>query len=548
MHHDDPSMERRLLLAFGLTMLILAAWPALARRMGWAPPVQSINDSKTTSETATIPPQQANKSNILGINTPLNGQEDLVSRYLSTTSSKLGISGSTASLSQIEIKPPSYKTDPAELTLLSGHEGPGIGAVAWQAGAEGALSAWSGWALAPGTMDERHLTARGEVAPGVAVESRYDLDEEGRNALTMTVSVTNRAAIPYPIQPRLLAGRLLHDPLDRGRYRLLRASVAGKGQSVTVKAGAAAHRREGEVDWVTAQTKYYTTIVTPKTPAAALVITRDVMAQPQAWIEWPTTTIPPGETRTWVARGYAGPLDYRFLDALQLDQATSLGAFTTITRLLQTALNGLTRVFHNSHGTAIVVLTLLLSLLFYPLTWTSFRTMKKMERLQPEIKALQERYKNDPKRLNEEAMALYKQHRVNPLAGCLPLLLQMPIFISLYQVLSRSPELRGARFLLIKDLAAPDHLVPLPGTLPILGPALNVLPLAMAVMMFVQQRMSSSGRAVTEEQRVQQQVFAFMPILFGVMFYALPSGLVLYWLLNTTLTVVQQRLILRKLA
>ena len=545
MHHDDPGMERRLLLTFGLTMLILASWPSLARRMGWIP-AQTASDVSTSQQHPKQNPTQAHQSSIVGLNAPLITIEEPIFREIETTSSKIGFSGTTASIARFQIKPSTYTTAPDELTLLNRQEGPGLGAVAWPTGGDAAVSAWSGWAPAAGATEDHQIAFRGELASGVIAESRYDLREGARNAFTLTLSLTNRTAAPYPAQPRLLAGRLLHDPLDHGRYRLLRASVAGKAQPVTLKAGDVVHRREGEVGWVTAQTKYYTTIVVPKTPAAALVTTRDAAGQSQAWIEWPVTTVPPGETRTWVVRGYAGPLDYRFLDPLELDQATSLGAFTTITRLLQTALNWLTQVFH-SYGTAIVALTVLLSLLFYPLTWTSFRTMKKMELLQPALKALQDRYKNDPKRINEEAMKLYKQHRVNPMAGCLPLLLQMPIFISLYQVLSRSPELRGARFLLIKDLAAPDALVPLPAALPLLGSALNVLPLAMAVMMFVQQRMSSKGKALTEEQRVQQQVFGFMPVLFGVMFYALPSGLVLYWLLNTTLTVVQQQLILRKL-
>lgn len=382
--------------------------------------------------------------------------------------------------------------------------------------------------------------------PGWLAEQRYEVAAAEQNSFTVRLTVTNTTAAPQTIQPRLLAGRLLHDPLDHGRYRLLRAQVAGKIRTLPVKAGVPPQRWEGAVGWVTAQTKYSAAILEPTGPSAALVVTRDAYGQPQGWIEWPATTVPPGGTATWTARGYAGPLDYRFLDALKLDQAVSLGAFTTITRLLQAGMNSLTGLLH-SHGAAIVALTVLLSLLFYPLTWTSFRTMKKMEMLQPEIKALQERYRSDPKRLNEEVMKAYRKHRVNPLAGCLPLLLQMPLFIALYQVLSRSPELRGAKFLLIKDLSAPDAILPLPAVLPLIGSAVNILPLAMAGMMFLQQRMSAASKAVTEEQRIQQRVFGFMPLLFGVMFYTLPSGLVLYWLLNTTLVVLQQQLMLRKI-
>lgn len=534
MNHPEPGSEKRLLIVFGLTILMLMAWPPLVQKLGWVKPSEQIEQDK--------PHEQQNASSGV-IQKPQITIQETIDRVIETTSTKIGVSGTSASLAQIEIKKPGYQIDPAELALLTSQEGAGLGAVAWSAAPDGMTmtpsSAWKPASSATGVV------SRSEPFPGVAAESRYDFTDPARNAWTLTLTVTNHSTAPAAIQPRILAGRMLHDPLEHGRYRLLRASVGGKVHGLTLKSGAAGQRKEGAVAWVTAQTKYYATVLEPKSPASALIVTRDPLGQPQAWIEWVPTVIALGQTQTWTLRGYAGPLDYRFLDALRLDQATSLGAFSTITRLLQTALNGLTRVF-NSYGGAIVALTLLLSLLFYPLTWTSFRTMKKMELVQPDMKALQERYKKDPKRMNEEVMKLYKQHKLNPLAGCLPLLLQMPIFIALYQVLSRSPELRGARFLLIRDLSAPDGLVPLPMTLPLIGGALNVLPLAMAGMMFVQQRMTTKGRALTEEQRVQQQVFAFMPILFGVMFYGLPSGLVLYWLLNTTVTVVQQKIALRE--
>lgn len=521
-------------------MLILAGWPSLARQMGWIP------DDPSPAQVVQQPQAKPQEITISGVETPQIPIKELISRVESTTSSQLGFSENSASITELKIQTPTYQVDPAELTLLTGHEGPGPGAVAWTTREDGAVMAWDRWGVVAGPPGSQEVVYRGELAPGVTAESRCDLHARAQNVFTWTVSVANRSSVPYPVQPKVLAGRSLHDPLEHGRYRLLRASVADKIQTLTLKTGIASRRLEGAVGWVTAQTKYYTTIVQPKTPASALVVTRDAAGQPQGWLEWPAVMVPPGETRAWTFKGYAGPLDYRFLDALQLDHAASLGAFTTITRLLQTALNWLTGVFH-SYGTAIVVLTLLLGLLFSPLTFTSLKTMKKMELLQPELKQLQERYKKDPKRINEEAMKLYKQHRVNPLGGCLPLLLQMPLFIALYQVLGRSPELRGAHFLLIKDLAAPDALLPLPATLPLVGSALNVLPLAMGAMMFLQQRMSSKGKVLTDEQRVQQQVFKFMPLLFGAMFYALPSGLVLYWFLNTTFTVVQQHLVLRKL-
>jgi YidC/Oxa1 family membrane protein insertase len=145
--------------------------------------------------------------------------------------------------------------------------------------------------------------------------------------------------------------------------------------------------------------------------------------------------------------------------------------------------------------------------------------------------------------MNREIMELYKKHRVNPLSGCLPMFIQMPIFIALFQVLSRSAELKGAPFLWIKDLAAPDALVRFPKPVPLVGESLNLLPILMAVGMFVQQRMTSTNSAgMSEEQKAQQKIFKWFPLVFSFLFYGLPSGLVLYWVVNTALTLSQYAL------
>lgn len=523
---DTPGMERRLLLAFGLMILVIVGWPKLALRMGWIPQAQS-------PQNGIIVPQITKKVQESGSITPLINQKQHIIGSIETQATSLGFSAGTGSIASIQSD---------AVALLVPEDGPGLGAVAWTA----PPVAWAGWSPGPISGPDPQMTYVGEPEPGVTAFLQYH-GVASQNLLQIVLTVTNRTDHPQTVQPRLLAGRFLHDPLDHGRYRLLRVHVGGKIRSLPPTLSAGEQRWEGPVGWVTAQTKYSATIVEPTTAAEGILVTRDLHGQSQAWLQWPAATVPPGGVQTWTVRLYAGPLDYRFLDPLRMDHAASLGAFTTITRLLQSAMNGLTRIFH-SYGAAIVALTVLLSAGFSPLTWTSFRAMKTMERIQPVIKGLQERYKSDPRRLNEEVMKVYKQHRVNPLSGCLPLLFQMPIFIALYQVLSRSTDLRGAKFLLIKDLSAPDALIPLPAPLPLLGPAVNILPLAMAGMMWLQQRQSSHGRALTEEQRAQQQVMGFMPILFGVMFYALPSGLVLYWLLNTSLVVLQQRLMLRRLA
>ena len=175
--------------------------------------------------------------------------------------------------------------------------------------------------------------------------------------------------------------------------------------------------------------------------------------------------------------------------------------------------------------------------------------MQQMKKLQPHMQKLKELHKDNPQKLNKEMMELYKKYNVNPLGGCLPLILQMPIFIALYQGLVRSIELKSASFLWIKDLSRPDA-VPLPFTLPVLGASINILPLFMVGMMVVQQKISQGATAasMTDDQASQQKMMMVMfPLLFGFLFYKMPSGLVLYWLTNTILMTVEQGFISRQL-
>ena len=151
------------------------------------------------------------------------------------------------------------------------------------------------------------------------------------------------------------------------------------------------------------------------------------------------------------------------------------------------------------------------------------RSMKEMQALQPKIEALRVTYKDNPQKLNKEIMELYREHKVNPLGGCLPLLLQMPIFFALYQVLMRSVALRGANFMWIKDLSEPDRLFMLPFSLPILGNELNILPILMTIGMFVQQKFTMA-KASGEAAQQQKIMLIIMPLMFGVIFYRMPQG------------------------
>jgi YidC/Oxa1 family membrane protein insertase len=169
--------------------------------------------------------------------------------------------------------------------------------------------------------------------------------------------------------------------------------------------------------------------------------------------------------------------------------------------------------------------------MFYPLTRTSTKSMKKMQELQPKLKVLQEKYKNDKEKLNQATMELYRTEKVNPLAGCLPLLVQSPVFIALYQALSHTIALRGQPFILwMTDLSQPDALFSMPFALPFLGADFNVLPILMSVAMYFQTKLTP-----TSGGGQMAMMNTMMPLIMIFIFYNMPSGLVLYWLVNTIL-------------
>ena len=208
---------------------------------------------------------------------------------------------------------------------------------------------------------------------------------------------------------------------------------------------------------------------------------------------------------------------------------------------LNSSLININKFVPGGYGVAIIILTILIRLIFHPLHKKSTDSMKKMQEIQPLIKSLQDKYKNDPKKLQQETMMLYKEKKVNPMGGCLPMFIQIPIFIALYTILRGAIELRYVDFLWINDLSAPENLFA--GKIPIpfnSNDALNILPILMAGSMILQQKMTSAATAITPEQKQQQQIMMFMmPIMMLFFFYDMPSGLVLYWTVSNLLMIGQ---------
>ncbi len=244
----------------------------------------------------------------------------------------------------------------------------------------------------------------------------------------------------------------------------------------------------------------------------------------------PVQSVLPGATGRFASRFYAGPKDQGRLEAIapNLNLTVDYGFLWWLAVPLFQLLKWLHGVVSN-WGVAIILLTLIVKLVLYPLSAASYRSMANMRRVGPQMKRLQERYSDDRQKLSQEMMSFYKKEKINPLGGCLPMLLQMPVFIALYWVLFESVELRQAPFFLwINDLAVMDPYF--------------VLPILMGGSMFLTQTLNPPV-----PDPVQARVMKFMPIMFTVMFLFFPAGLVLYWLVNNILSLAQQWFITRQI-
>ena len=300
-----------------------------------------------------------------------------------------------------------------------------------------------------------------------------------------------------------------------------------------------------DTNFIAYRDRYFCAIIEPDQPGFKGFVTKSNDQISKIGLSY-KTIIDPEREKNINFLIYLGPQDLQLISSVepQWQDIIYYGVFDSISKFLLRALTFFHKLTHN-WGVAIVILSLSIYFVLYPLTLKQLRSMKKMQELQPRIEQLRKAHKNNPQKLNKEVLELYRQEKVNPFGGCLPLILQIPVFFALYQALMRSLYLKGANFLWIKDLSEPDRLFTLPTSIPFIGNEINLLPLLMMGMMFFQQKFSQSA-SVGEAAEQQKMMGVIFPLLFGVIFYHMPSGLVLYWFLNSGLMVVNQVRIKRK--
>jgi YidC/Oxa1 family membrane protein insertase len=310
--------------------------------------------------------------------------------------------------------------------------------------------------------------------------------------------------------------------------------------------------------WLGITDKYWLASLVPDQDSELMANFRHYLAEGQDRYQVdylrPAMTVAPGQSVEVTDRLFAGAKEVGLLDAYAnqygiplFDRAVDFGWFYFLTKPIFHILHFFYQLLGN-YGLAILLLTLLVKLLFYPLANKSYRAMSKMKKLQPDMMRLREQFSDDKMRMNQELMALYKKEQVNPMSGCLPIVVQIPVFFALYKVLFVSIEMRHAPFFgWIQDLSAPDptSLFNLFGLLPWDPPAflmIGIWPLLMGATMLLQTKLNPQPA-----DPIQAKVMMFLPLMFIFLFATFPAGLVIYWTWNNVLSIAQQWLIMKRM-
>ena len=249
-------------------------------------------------------------------------------------------------------------------------------------------------------------------------------------------------------------------------------------------------------------------------------------------VKSPLKVIADGQSGSFNSQFYIGPTDQDSLAKISkgLDLSVDYGIFAFVSKPIFSVMSFINRNIVSNWGWTIILLTMFIKLIFFYPSAMSYKSMAKMKKLGPKIKEIAEKHKNDPQAKQKETMAFYRKEKINPLGGCLPMLIQMPVFMGLYWVLQESVELRQAPWVLwYKDLSLKDPFF--------------ILPLIMGASMFIQQKLNPPAVA----DPMQQKIFTYLPVVFTVMFLFFPAGLVLYWVVNNILSIFQQWFINKKI-
>ncbi len=398
-----------------------------------------------------------------------------------------------------------------------------------------------------GQTDKASLTMTATLASGLQIVRTLSFTGDSY-LIDMAYSVTNMSASPQQISPALemtQAPFAVNKATSRYLFSGPAAYIDGKLQQVKgkkLKDGPQTLR--GDIRWSAYEDNYFICAIIPDQANASMVTInstgKDVI---RTVVGAGLVKLAPDVAKTFDYKIYFGPKKLSVLKktGFDLSKAVNFGWFDVLAKPVLFLLNYFYSIIGN-YGVAIIIVTCLIKGVFWPITQKGMKSMKNMQKLQPKVAKLKEKYKDDPAKMNQEMMAMYKTYKVNPVGGCLPMVIQVPFFFALYRVLMAAIELRHAPFMLwINDLSAPDRLM-VGFDIPTLH-GIPVLTLLMGISMYLQQKMTP-----TTADPTQAKIMQFLPVVFTFMFINFASGLVLYWFVNNLLSILQQQLINRQVS
>ncbi len=376
------------------------------------------------------------------------------------------------------------------------------------------------------TKEPQRLVLRHTVANVMKIEKIFTFYPD-RYAIDLEVRTFNLNAVPLS-QNASINWNQYADPkeeTDSWSHKGPVAFVAKDIERIDVKKIEGGKLLGPNVTWGGYESKYFIAAVIPQNPTlTSLAVAKDGRDMVSVSLQGPKILVPGGQADSFIYTLFIGPKDYSILKVqnVHLENAIDFGSWLKwLAMPLLILLKWLYQYVHN-YGIAIIILTILIKLIFWPLGNKSYESMKKMQKLQPKMKELQEKYKGDRQKLSQETMALYRTHKINPMSGCLPMLIQIPVFFGLYKTLLYAIELRHSPFFWwIQDLSEKDPYY--------------ITPIIMGGTMWLQQKMTPVGG-----DPMQQKVMLWMPVIFTFLFLSFPSGLVIYWLFNNIISIGQQ--------
>lgn len=541
---QDTSSTKNLALAIVLCLAILFGWSFLADYMGWTPKPdpevaaqQQAEAERQAREKADA--EKAKTSVPLTVFTPVPGQDITVSTPLYEAVIHSG--GGVLRSFQLKHYAATIQPDSPPVNLVDAATAESAplglvidGAASWSQG-QWAVEAAPKAPLAPGQSDVLRLV--GEInGLRVVRELHFSADSYLIREKTFLAPLGDQS------RSARLAYTIASDASNAGggQYDAMRIAWFvddALGQEADAEDLTKGVTASGKVSWAGPMSTYFLSAILPDGDAGVTIkgVLRGGIYR--VAVEEQDIQLTPGQQAELGASYWLGPKKRKLLLEVSepLAGAVELGMFSIIAKALLWLLEFFHQYVHN-WGLAIILLTVLIKAVFWPLTAKSYASMEKMKKLQPMMMNIREKYKDNKEMMNKEVMALYKTYGVNPASGCIPILVQLPVFFGLYQALLTAIELRHASFiellpftdkLWLADLSAKDPFY--------------ITPIIMGLTMFLQQRMSPPAT-----DPAQQKIMMFLPLIFTVLFLGFPSGLVLYWLVNNILSIAQQGLMHRK--